>query len=342
MEGRAVSVVSAVIVAYGAEPWLERSVRAVLGSEAVDVEVVLVDNGCTDGAVEVVSGLTGVTTVMPGRNLGFAGGCHAGVEASHGDVVAFVNPDAVVAPDALARLAEVAVAPGVAIATAGVRLAERPDHMNSAGNEVHFLGVSWSGGFDEPATDHAAGGPVLAASGAGMAMRRAVWDELGGMEVELFAYYEDADLSLRCWQRGLSVRFVPEAVVVHRYEFSRNPRKLFLAERNRLCMVLTVYEARTLWLLAPALVGLEVAVVALAVAQGWGRQKLAGWAWLVGHRRWLVARRRQLQAVRRLPDRHLAERFATSLSPGNLALPGWLAPFDRLLARYWRAVRRRL
>lgn len=336
------SLVSAVIVAYGAEPWLERSVRAALRSEGVDVEVVLVDNGCTDGAVDVLGVLPGVTTVRPESNLGFAGGCHAGVEASRGEVVAFVNPDAVVAPDALARLAAVVGDPGVAIATAGVRLADRPEAMNSAGNDVHFLGVSWSGGFGEPAAEHALRRQVLAASGAGMAMRRAVWDALGGMEAELFAYYEDADLSLRCWQQGLSVVYVPDAVVVHRYEFSRNPRKLFLAERNRLCLVLTLYESRTLWLLAPALVGLEAAVVALAVRQGWWRQKLAGWAWLLRRRRWLRERRRAVQAARRVGDRDLAGRFATSLSPGNFALPTWSGPLDRLLARYWALVRRLL
>ncbi|HEV2766350.1 MAG TPA: hypothetical protein VGV63_01425, partial [Acidimicrobiales bacterium] len=139
---------------------------------------------------------------------------------------------------------------------------------------------------------------------------------------------------------GLSVVYVPEAVVMHRYEFSRNPRKLFLAERNRLCMVLTLYEARTLWLLSPALIGLEVAVVALAVSQGWWKQKLASWAWLLRRRCWLRERRRAVQTSRRVSDRALADRFATSLAPGNLSLPAWLAPLDRLLARYWRLVRR--
>jgi GT2 family glycosyltransferase len=44
--------VSAVVLAYRDEPWLERCVHALLNSEGVDVEVVLVDNGCTDGAVD--------------------------------------------------------------------------------------------------------------------------------------------------------------------------------------------------------------------------------------------------------------------------------------------------
>jgi GT2 family glycosyltransferase len=336
------ALVSAVIVAYGSEPWLERSVRAVLASEDIDVEVILVDNGCTDDAVDVVALLPAVTIVRPAENLGFAGGCRAGAEAARGEVLVFVNPDAIAAADALTRLSDVALRPGVGIATASVRLADRPDHLNSAGNEVHFLGLSWSGSFDEPASDHHLEREAMAASGAGMAVSKQVWDALGGMDNEFFAYYEDADLSIRCWHQGLRVVYVPDAVVVHRYEFSRNAQKLFLAERNRLLLVLTLYEMRTLVLLAPALVALEVAVIALSIGQGWWRQKLAGWRWLVQHRGWVADRRRRLQGVRTESDRALSSRFAVAIDPGNFAVPPLLKPLNGALAVYWRTVRKML
>lgn len=138
-------VVSAVVLAYRAEPWLERCVGALLDSTGVDVEVVMVDNGCTDGAVDRLGERKGVVVVAPGRNLGFAGGCNAGAARARGDVIAFVNGDALVAPDALSRLAEAARRPSVGVASASVRLADRPDRLNSGGNEIHFLGLSWSG-----------------------------------------------------------------------------------------------------------------------------------------------------------------------------------------------------
>lgn len=336
------TLVSAVIVVYGSEPWLERSVRAVLAAEGIDVEVVLVDNGCTDDAVEVVGLLPRVTVVRPAENLGFAGGCQVGAEAARGEVLAFVNPDAIADPEALARLSTVALRPGVGIATASVRLADRPDHLNSAGNEVHFLGLSWSGSFDEPACEHHVEREAMAASGAGMALSMHVWQALGGMEKEFFAYYEDADLSLRCWHQGLRVVYVPDAVVVHRYEFSRNERKLFLVERNRLLMVLTLYERRTLVLLAPALLALEIAVLGLSFRQGWWRQKVSGWWWLVQHRSWLTERRRRVQRARTVGDRTLSTRFAVAIDPGNFSVPPSLKPLNRGLAAYWRAVRRAL
>lgn len=331
--------VSAVVVAYGPEPWLEPSIEAILASGAVDVDVVVVDNGGTEGATGRLALLDRVTVVDPGRNTGFAGGCDVGVAASDGRFVALVNPDALVAPDTLRRLVEVAADPAVGIATASVRLADRPELLNSAGNDVHFLGMSWSGAYEEPAADHATARDVAAASGAGMVCRREVWDALGGFPEEFFAYYEDADLSLRCWQRGWAVRFVPEAVVVHRYEFSRNLGKFELLERNRLAMVLTVFGPRHLLAVAPLALVLEVGLLLMASRQGWLGHKLDAYRWLLAHRRWLRTRRRAVQASRVRTDAEMAPLFVTHLTPGNM--PGAHAPagIEALVSAYWWIVR---
>lgn len=337
--------VTVVIVAFGAEPWLERSVEAVLGSVGVAANVVLVDNGCTDGAVARLAGRDGVTVVDAGRNVGFAEGCNVGVAATSpadAPVVALVNPDAVVEPGALARLCDRLSEPGVGIATCSLRLADRPDLLNSAGNEVHFLGLSWSGSFERPAVERDRPLDVLAASGAGMAIRRDIWEELGGFAPELFAYQEDAELSLRCWLAGYRVVYEPTAVITHRYEFSRNPTKFFLLDRNRLWVLLTVYDRRTLALLAPLLLLQEAAMFAVAAAQGWFGQRLRSVAWIVAHRSDLVRRRRHVQAGRRRGDVVVAPMLAEVVQPGNHPLPGWAVTAQWPLVGYWRLVRRSL
>jgi GT2 family glycosyltransferase len=335
--------VSAIVLAYGSEPWLEDCVAALLASEGNgEIEVVLVDNGCSDGAVDRLAPCPGIVILRQTGNLGFAGGCNAGARVAKGDVLVFVNGDAIVAPGAVDRLAAVASRPGVGIATASVRLAQDPDRLNSAGNEIHFLGVGWAGRFNEPAAAYPEEVEVTGASGAGMAMSREVWERLGGFDDAYFAYHEDAELSLRCWQQGLSVVYVPDAVVLHRYEFSKNPNKLYLLERNRLIFVLTLFEVRTLLLLAPAFVALELGILALAVRDGWARQKLAGWAWLVRNRRWVKRRRLDVQADRTASDRVVAARLSGRLRSENVRLPGVLQPADWLLALYWALVRRLL
>jgi GT2 family glycosyltransferase len=334
--------VTVVVLAWQDEPWLERAVSSALASQGVTADVVLVDNGCTTDDVERLGQRHGVTVLRPGRNLGFAGGCVAGAAVATGTYLALLNSDAELAPDALRRLAEVAADPGVGIATASVRLADDPARLNSAGNPLHVLGLSWAGGLGEPASAHARPADVACASGAGLLLRRDLWEDLGGFAPEYFAYLEDAELSWRCWQRGLRVVYVPDAVVVHRYEFSRHPRKSYLLERNRLLLLLTAHEARTLALLAPPLLALELALTALAVGQGWGRQKAQGWWWLLRHAGWVRARRARLQAERTRRDRELADLLTTRLTTSAVPLPVGTGALSALLGLWWAGARRLL
>ena len=124
----------------------------------------------------------------------------------------------------------------------------------------------------------------------------------------------------------------------HRYEFSRNRQKFHLIERNRLILLLTLFERRTLLLLCPPLLALELAMLVSAARTGWVSDKATGWRWLIHHRRWIRARRRQLQAERIVSDADLAPLLARRIAPGNFDLPNWLRPLDRLLSLYWAGV----
>jgi GT2 family glycosyltransferase len=331
--------VSAVVLAWQEEPWLRRCVASLLASEKVDVEVVLVDNGCTNDDVEVLAGLDGVVVVRPGRNLGYSGGCNAGVAASTGEYVALINGDAFVEPGTLVRLVESLDQPDVAIAAASVRLADDPRLLNSSGNMVHILGISWVGGLGEPETRTAAT-DIAGAMGAALVTTRAHWNRLGGFFEKYFAYHEDADLSIRTWRLGLRVIGVPDAVVVHRYEFSRNKNKHYLVERNRLIFVLTLWSWRALLLLGPALAALEVAMLALAVKEGWARDKVSGWTWLWRNRREVLTRRRAVRAQATVPDRQWMTVLTSRLETPLVQIPAAvLRPLNTATRMYWKLVR---
>lgn len=331
--------VSVVVLAWGAEPDLEACVLAILASVGVDVHVVVVDNGADPASLRTVSQLTGVSVIGPPVNRGFAGGCNFGVENSEAPLVALINSDAFVAPDALARLCEMASKPDVGIASASLRLYERPTVMNSSGNPVHLSGLTWSGGFGEPAADHDTARRIPSATGAALMLQRRIWDDLGGFDPEFFAYLEDTELSLRAWQRGLKVMYVPDAVVLHRYEFSRNANKMYLLERNRLLLVSTLYSRRTLIALAPILLAFEGAMVLAAARGGWLRSKLRGWAWMWSHRSHVKRRRAQNARSRRVTDRELSWIFTPKLDPANIPLPPGIGPFNAIVECYWRFAR---
>jgi GT2 family glycosyltransferase len=142
------------VLAYGAEPWLERSVASVLSSRRVSAEVVLVDNGADPLVVGRLAGMQGVRLVQPGRNTGFAGGCNLAASHANGEVLVLLNDDAEVEPDALHHLLRRLDDDGVGAVCASVRLAEDRALVNTVGNPLHYTGLSWAGGHGEPAELH--------------------------------------------------------------------------------------------------------------------------------------------------------------------------------------------
>jgi GT2 family glycosyltransferase len=334
--------VTAVILAYGAEPFLDTAVRAVLASTGVTIDVVLVDNGCTTDAVDQIKGISGVRVIRPEHNTGYTGGCHLGAAEATGDYLAFVNSDAIVAESALRHLVDVAAEPGVGLAMGSIRLADQPDLINTAGNPLHYSGLSWAGGYQEPASRYGQRRTVACGSGCCFVMTRQRWTDFGGFPLEYFAYCEDSELSLRLWQRGYTVEYVPDAIVLHHYEFSRNPTKSYLLERNRLVLLLTTYQLRSLLVLAPMLLVTEAAMVGAAVFGGWGGAKLRGWGWIWQHRGWIRARRRELQTTRTVPDRALASQLTGRFAPSNLEAPPGLGVYNMIGEGYWRLARRLL
>lgn len=306
--------VTVIVLAYGDEPLLPEVLGSALACTGVDVELIVVDNGYTGGDGEQFRALP-LRWLEPGANTGYTGGCNRGAAAGSAALIAFLNSDAVVEPTALAALAEELADPKVGIATAQVLLYGEPGTINSVGNPVHYSLLSWAGGWGDPAAMHAQPTEPASASGALMMMRREVFEALGGFHEELFAYGEDVELSLRVWQRGLAVHYVPGSRAWHQYEFSRNPQKYYLLERNRWINLLTLYEGRTLARLAPGLVVVELGTWFAAVRSGWWRQKTQATRWVVAHRAEVRSRRRLVQAERTVGDGRILPRLATRIEP---------------------------
>jgi GT2 family glycosyltransferase len=298
--------------------------------------VIVVDNG---GDVE---GRDGVTIISPGRNLGFGGGNNLGAGHATGEALVFLNPDTVVTPGALAALVAPLEDASIGIVTARLRLLDEPETLNSAGNEVHVTGMGWAGAYGEPAASVAELRDVAFPSGAAMAIRRELFEELGGFTEELFLYQEDLVFGWRVRLRGLRIVVNPAADVYHEYEFARNPGKQYLLERNRLVFVLSSYSPRLLALLSPVLVSTELGMFALALKEGWARDKAAGWGWLVRNRGWLRRHRRETQALRRVSDSELARFLSPVVAPGMIPVPAPIRLANPLMRAYWRLVRRAL
>lgn len=310
---------TAVVVAYGDPDGVRRGVAALAAQTAPPAEILLVDNhpdGQTAAAAEGWD--VPVRVVARGRNVGFAAGCNLAARAARGDWLFFCNPDAVAEADCLERLLAAAAEPGVAVVGAQVLLGDGT--TNAGDNPMHLTGLSWSGRFGEPA-EHGPARDTAGVSGAALMARRETFTALGGFCEPFFMYYEDADLCWRARLAGHRVRFAPDARVVHDYEFDKGTTKYFLLERNRAWAQLANLSGRGLLLLAPVLAATELATLALAVRQGWLREKLRAWGALWAARHELRAWRRRVQATRAVSDGAILARHTGRIDTPLVAVP---------------------
>ena len=326
---------SVIILGFGREEFLEKALDAVVRDLGPGDEVILVDNGIEDAAGRRGGWPAVVQVLDPGENTGFAGGCRHGVQAAAGEVLVFVNSDAIIRPQAISHLVRVATLPDVGIAGGCLRLAAEPELVNSVGNPLHFSGITWAGSCGEDAALHRESKDVAVATGGLFAMRRAVWDDLGGFDPMYFAYHEDTDLSIRAWLTGRRVVYVPDAVADHHYEFGRSPLKMYLLERNRLITVLTDYPAPLLHRVIPAMLVVEPLLLVQALLQGWGRQKVSSISWIIRHAGWLRDRRRTVQAAVTTPGA-LPPLLVTRIEPPMVEPPPGMSLVNAALALYGR------
>lgn len=331
---------SVLIVAHENRDDLRKSLPALLPELGDGDELIVVENKPGDGSAEVVEELAPrARIVRMGRNAGFATGCNAGAELAAGDLLVILNPDAAPRPgwgEAIRR-------PWTGGRGWGAWQALVADgesrSINSAGNPLHFTGITWAGGHGLPLSEAPTAGEVTVASGACLAIPLRLWREMGGFPPEFFLYHEDVDLSVRIRAAGHAVGIEPAAVVAHDYEFGANAEKWFWLERNRLAFLVRDYPGALLVLLTPALIATELALLAVAATGGWGGKKLrANLAFL----RWLPRLLRERRAIQRQRAISTAE-FAAMLTPdldSDLISPlarSWPARF--CLRGYWRLVR---
>jgi GT2 family glycosyltransferase len=209
--------VSAVIPCWNGRRWLGACLDSLLTQTRPFDEIVVVDNGSTDGSLELIRNrYPEVRTIPLGRNTGFAPAANRGTEAARGDAVALINTDIVLAPDWLARLSAVLEAhPGAAAVACKMVDLHDPALLYDAGDVLRRDGVceqrgrfeADDGRFDAPQDIFAA------CAGAAVFRREAILDA-GGFDERFFSYLEDVDLGLRLRMAGWTARYEP-AVALH-------------------------------------------------------------------------------------------------------------------------------
>jgi GT2 family glycosyltransferase len=272
--------VSVIIPTWNGRELLTAALRSLREQRFRDFEVLVVDNGSTDGTAAHVRAQHPEAEVLElAENHGFAGAVNAGIGRAGGEYVALLNNDMELDPAWLDELvAALDGEPGAGSAACKLRMLHEPGVLDGAGDVVTWYGATWRRGHGEPDRGQYDEPGTVASPCAGAALyRRRALDEVGLFDEAFFAYLEDADWGLRAQLAGWPCRWVPSAVAYHvGGATSRRMGDLEteLIARNTLALVLKSFPAGRLVLWSPLIVAYQLVVL----ARGPWRAVLRGWS----------------------------------------------------------------
>jgi GT2 family glycosyltransferase len=288
-----------------------------LADQGAELEPMVVDNGSSDGSVELLRE-RGIPHLSLPTNTGFAAAVNLGAAHTRAPLVLALNADTVLEPGCVGRLGAALVAdpglggvqPRILQLEAGAEEDVATARLYSRGMALSADGRAFEEGAGEPQDERsAAAREVFGVCGAACLLRRTLFDDLGGYDESYFAFYEDVDLNVRARIAGWRFAYVPGAVVWHVGNASWlaeasgpgawNAR---LVARNRLATQVKFVPARAL----PRIAAVEAGALGRATRQGRLRATLGGK--LAALRR-LPGLLRQRRRLRREGDLRLAQRW---------------------------------
>lgn len=212
-----------------------------------DFEIIVVENGSSDGSRERLAEKYPEVRVIPlPENQGFAPATNLGVEASDAEFIAFFSNDVYAEPDWLERMVAVMDAePDVGFTGSRLVWADAPDRIYAAGDTYSVGGYPLNVGQNAPAADPAFAHDrdVFCVCTAAALFRRSALDEVkarwGFFDERYFAHGEDTDLGFRLRLRGWRARYVADAVARHEGSYSSDPGSAAFIRRTHRNGVMT-------------------------------------------------------------------------------------------------------
>jgi GT2 family glycosyltransferase len=265
--------ISAIVPVWNGRHLLARLLTTLAAQTRPAAELLIVDNGSTDGAPEVARA-SGARVIAMGRNAGFAAAVNRGIREAAHPLVAILNSDVELAPDYLEKVAAVDApfATGKILSPSG--LLDGSFDMTCRGATTWRCGAGQrdAAPFDLPRE-------IASPPWTAVLYRAEVFRQVGLLEESFESYLEDADFGLRCAAQGINGRYVPEARAIHLGSAALgrwHPETVRRMARNQVLLAARHYGGRPVW---PVLVA-QLLWGAVAVRHGrglaWARGKIQG------------------------------------------------------------------
>ena len=313
-------LVSIILLSYNSQKDLEECIPSLMNQTYANYEIILIDNASKDKTVEFVKiNYPDIKIIKNERNIGYAEGNNIGVRYAKGEYIVILNPDTITERDWLYQL--IKPLKDYHASTSKILMHGQRDTINTCGNHSHFTGIDFCRGLYENISCFSKVEDVNSISGCSFAIRKDIFEKIGGFDPDFFLYLEDIDLSWRLRIAGYKIVFVPTSIIYHKFQLKVPPMKEFYLEKNRYMMLIKNYNIQTLVLISPALLVTEFIIWVHAITNGFKyvRSKLKAYWWIYNNFDKIIRKRYIVQRHRKIDDKEF------------IRLLEWKIPFDYLI-----------
>ncbi|MBT9777184.1 glycosyltransferase [Clostridium sp. MCC353] len=255
--------VTVIIPNYNGLKFMEPCFEALDRQTTDDYQVLVVDNGSTDGSVEWLKERE-IPSIFLDKNTGFCGAVNIGLKAAQTPYAILLNNDTEVCGDFVAQMIR-AIEKSPSIFSVSCKMIQlyQKDLMDDAGDMYTVLGWAYQRGVGQSAAGYNKEREIFSACAAAAIYRREVFETIGYFDEMHFAYLEDLDVGYRAKIAGYHNRYCPDAVVYHAGSATSgskyNSFKVKLAARNNIYLNYKNMPALQLLVnLFPILVGIAM------------------------------------------------------------------------------------
>lgn len=274
--------VSVIIPNFNGLAYLEGVLSGLERQSMKNFEVILVDNGSTDGSCAFVAAqYSWVHIIELSENFGFSRAVNEGIKAARAPYVLLLNNDTEVEPDFLKEMTEGLQRHKKAFSCQAkmIQFHDR-EKMDDGGNYYCALGWAFAGGKGKAAERYDKEKKIFSSCAGAAIYRKKIFEKIGYFDDEHFAYLEDLDVGYRARIYGYENWYIPGAVVYHVGSGTSGSRynqfKIRYSSRNNIYMIYKNMPFLQIILNLPfLLVGFGMKILFFCL-KGYGREYLAG------------------------------------------------------------------
>ncbi|MBU1684506.1 glycosyltransferase family 2 protein [Patescibacteria group bacterium] len=364
-----------------AEKYLPDCIESIRKQDCKNYKIFIVDNETSEKSFNYLNKIVPEAEIIRNRNNdGFAKGNNdaikKAIEQKFNYVILF-NLDVIVEQWCVNELIKVAESDDkISAVQARIMLWSEKEKINSLGNITHFLGFGYCSNYQDslnssqkkcsfvsfPRTRESShnstkldsrvrGNDNLEAfrnsrdicyfSGSAVLLKVNILKQIGLFDEEFWMYNEDQDLGWRIWLAGYKCVLAQDAVVYHKYEFSRSIKKYYWMDRNRIIAIIKNYNILTLLLISPAFIIMEFGLILFSLKTGWFKEKVRVWKYFLTPAKWkyLYYACKQSQSLRKIKDKKIIKLFTGKI--WYQEINDWkLKVINPVFGLYWRIVNR--